>query len=232
MKREEKMKPRSGSFSRRISVSDLSHDRGNLSAFVAIFNRKLTKRMSSCQMQIASVSSEFVLNGGLKINFRVARPIRVNNVVEIVRGRRETFITRFKFSTKNVLVLPASSRETAKDIVGKMCEEKFRIILNGDGNPFALYEREIARNHHDIYYRRLEDWEKPLELTFIWSLNQERKSLVFADHDPSRTLLEKCSLEQLTSKMDSLNEDEEAEIEIIKEKYAKVKKFLIKLTSD
>ncbi len=166
---------------------------------------------------------EFTLKGGIKLNFRLSKPVVIQNVVEVIKGHKETFTTTFKFSTKVVLILAASNRQTTRDIVQKLCE-KFRLL--DDGRHFDLYEREIAMKTQEVFYRRLEVWEKPLELNFVWSLNKERKSLVFADHDPNESLLAKIDLDDLEKRLQTLDLEEEAEMNLIEEKYDRIKRVV------
>ncbi len=112
-------------------------------------------------------TEEDVLRGGVKINFKFLHPIRVYNELQI-GDANDRFATDFKFSTKTVLVMSVTSRETVADLLDRICD-KFNIL---ESPKLFLYERELSVRQQDIFLRRLADDEIPLLLNFVWSLNQ------------------------------------------------------------
>ena len=84
--------------------------------YLAIFNRRLTKRLNACKVSIIEDTDETeqeislpLLSGGVKINFKLNDCVQVKNTLEI-GGSQETFVCGFRFSTKSVLVMDATSQ--------------------------------------------------------------------------------------------------------------------------
>ena len=114
--------PLSPKFKRLISRTDL-HSGDHLLKYVQLFNRRLTKRMSTCHMQIISATQaaptgiqddddEQVLRGGVKINFKFKDPVQVRSELQIMgQGKPpEVFLTDFRFSNKSVLLICVTNK--------------------------------------------------------------------------------------------------------------------------
>ncbi len=144
-------------------------------------------------------------------------------------------------------------QDSTADVLRNL-RQKFNVIPSLEG--LALFERESAssstRHYHEAFYRRLRDTEKPLELRYaynvyaheaglqadttsqrlglicslVWSVNGERKSLILADHDPNRVYYDSFELDQLTLKIQKLEEEEEEAVAAVRKKYCDLKKFL------
>ena len=93
-----------------------------------------------------------------QVNFKFEKSLRVYNEVSI-GGGRSTFTTSFKFSTKAVLVVGMTNRETAADLINKI-RDKFNILEDDEGGGcggIMLFEREVSVRQQDIFHRRIED---------------------------------------------------------------------------
>ena len=62
-----------------------------------------------------------------------------------------------------------------------------------ESGRLQLFERELSVTQQDIFYRKLNNDESPLELFMLWKINQERKTLLLTDHDPNIRKYGKCS---------------------------------------
>lgn len=119
-----------------------------------------------------------------------------------------------------------SLQDTCKDLLKKVVN-LFHILNTSsqtnvpieETHPLRFYERELSLTQQDIFYRKLEPDEIPLSLTILWSLNQERKSLVITDHDPNLEHFAKFSMEQLQDKLESLQNEEDEAIAMIRSSY-------------
>ncbi|TRY76697.1 hypothetical protein TCAL_02677 [Tigriopus californicus] len=207
--------------------SDLKDD--HILDYIAVFNRRLTKRLNLCKIQADEIKHdqgrENVLSGGVRINFRLLNPVLVKNSM-VVGDNEDVIITQFKFSTKCILVLPATNQETCGDLLEKVID-LFHILIVPDQtnslmsktHPLLFYERELSLTQQDIFYRQLEAHEIPLNLTILWSLNQERKSLVITDHNPNLEHFARFSMEQLQDKLESLQIEENEAIARVRSSY-------------
>ena len=83
-----------------------------------------------------------------------------------------------------------------------MYEEKTQVVDEktaetgtgkGESGRLQLFERELSVTQQDIFYRKLNNDESPLELFMLWKINQERKTLLLTDHDPNIRKYGKCS---------------------------------------
>ena len=161
------------------------------------------------------------LKGGIKLNFDfIKKKILLNEIS--VNKHILRIHTEFEFSKKAKLVLPLCNHENTTKVL-KTIIEKFKIV---DGESISIYERELSLTLHEIFYRKLEPNESPLNLFILWKLNQERKSLVIMDHDPNARKYEKYSIEELQERLENVNCEENELIKSIQENYQSAK-FLI-----
>ena len=93
-----------------------------------------------------------------QVNFKFENSLRVYNELRIGGGGPEAFTTDFKFSTKAVLVVGMTNKETAADLVSKI-RDKFNILEDESGD-ILLFEREVSVRQQDIFYRRVGDQVK------------------------------------------------------------------------
>lgn len=90
-----------------------------------------------------------------------------------------------------VLVLQDNIRDLLKKLT-----ERFP-VARGECKKLWLFERELSVRQHEIFYRKLREDEIPLELNLIWCANQERKSIIFTDHDPNELKYQHLSVQQV-----------------------------------
>lgn len=222
-------------------------DEKELSQCVRKFNRRLTKRFSTChidlpketlndkgQQQMCKEHSAYTqrcIRGGVRLNFMFQESIKVKNTI-IVDGEEE-FVTDFKFSKKSVLVLPLCSNHTVTDMIQKL-EDKFRILNRKDdtGRKLRIFERELSVTLQDVFFRELAAEERPLELFFLWKINTERKSMVVTDHNPNDTRYERMDLEELEKRLNAINEEESTKIQKVHESYHNSEKVIKQLMED
>merc|ERR1712165_178108 len=98
-----------------------------------------------------------------------------------------------------------------------------------ESGRLQLFERELSVTQQDIFYRKLNNDESPLELFMLWKINQERKTLLLTDHDPNIRKYGKCSDEDLERRLLSLNNDEDQHVAQIEDNYANAKKIIEQL---
>jgi alpha-D-ribose 1-methylphosphonate 5-triphosphate diphosphatase PhnM len=104
--------------------------------------------------------------------------------------------------------------------------DKFSILATED---LQLWERELSVSQHDIFFRKLQAKEKPLELFLLWKLNGERKSMVLMDHDPNMARFKNCPLDELELRVHNLDTEEQDLIQSIKDNYEKAKDVINEL---
>lgn len=215
-----RMKPllKSKSF---ISKDDLDDD--NVQDYVEAFNRRLTRRLSVCQINVVSKEG-ICLEGGVKINFDFANYVKVLNHV-LVDGQAEDFMTKFRFSKKAIFVVPMTNHETVQDLIDKVVH-KFNVMEKCDGDEddtMWLYERELSVSQQDVFFRRLDPAEMPLELFLLWRINGEKKSMVLTDHDLNKHRFCECPSEELEERLQHLNDEEEERIQRVVDNYARAR---------
>ena len=126
--------------------------------------------------------------------------------------------------------MPVTSQDTVADVL-KYVVAKLNIVCGCEGvedGKLLLFEREWSVTQHDIFYRKMELEEQPLETYILWKLNREVKGLVLTDHDPNERKYDKYSLEELEQKVQKLEEEETAKIEQIRNNYQEAKLFITK----
>jgi hypothetical protein len=81
-------------------------------AFIAAFNRRLTKRIArTCSLShvLSEQETGAHLSGGLRLNFNFRKPVKVRNEV-VISGSLQTFDTDFIFSTKTALIVQVNDK--------------------------------------------------------------------------------------------------------------------------
>ena len=54
-------------------------------------------------------------------------------------------------------------------------------------SPWLVTFRKFSNLPQEIFFRKLDRGEKPMELSFLWRLNNEKRSFVITDHDLNAT---------------------------------------------
>ena len=83
----------------------------------------------------------------------------------------------------------------------------------------------------DIFFRKVNPREKPMEMFFLWKLNTEKKSFVLTDHDPNATRFSLLSIEELELRLKSLDEEEMERVQQIENQYQSAKAYIQELLS-
>ena len=112
--------------------------------------------------------------------FEVKSCVKNELSVVLVQDLLEYVLAKFKilYEEKTQVV----DEKTAETGTGK-----------GESGRLQLFERELSVTQQDIFYRKLNNDESPLELFMLWKINQERKTLLLTDHDPNIRKYGKCS---------------------------------------
>ena len=113
--------------------------------------------------------------------FEVKSCVKKELSVVLVQDLLEYVLAKFKilYEEKTQVVDEKTAAETG---TGK-----------GESGRLQLFERELSVTQQDIFYRKLNTDESPLELFMLWKINQERKTLLLTDHDPNIRKYGKCS---------------------------------------
>jgi len=157
------------------------------------------------------------------MNFDLRDPIPILNRIDL-DGFAYEFVTNLRLSKSASLGVKMCSHDSGEtisyllkydcqkqlfyysvsDMLAKVCK-KFNML---SGEKLQAFERELSVTQQEVFYRKINDDEKPMEIYFLWRINGERKSIAISDHDPNSKRYLSYTLEELEERLRLLNEEE------------------------
>ncbi|XP_023336045.1 ras association domain-containing protein 1 isoform X2 [Eurytemora carolleeae] len=168
-------------------------------------------------------------SGGIRVYFSLRNSVSMISEIQI-EDRREILATKFTFKNLSSEVLQVKSNTTAEQVVFHIYRQ-FR--MRDELEKFALFERKDCEQGTN--FRKLDDFEKPLQLSLQWMKDFARKKLVFMDINPSiynkDSTISTDEMEAdktLLQHIAELDQAEKAAEDEIKERFEKYKEALQK----
>ncbi|XP_022242555.1 ras association domain-containing protein 1-like isoform X2 [Limulus polyphemus] len=181
----------------------------------------ITKKKPSSPNRVEEAE---IFDGYIRVHLNLTRPINVvsgtrpPSIYDILKEEEEESrsktLTSFYLPRDTIKALHVTSEFTAREVISSLLK-KFKVADNP--HKYALYERYFDRESHCVRLRRIQDWERPLDLSLQWSPDDQQ--LVLQENETGDIKWEDFTLPELKNFLKILDREENEHIKQVRNKY-------------